>query len=78
LTWNRSIQQVHRWLSMAFTLGFIINLIALAIGGRPPQWVYLTVLLPLFVLFPSVPYLFAHPYLARSPGKHASNETQPS
>ncbi len=45
--------QFHRWLSIAFTLGFIVNILALTGGKEPPFWVYLLVLIPLFLLLPT-------------------------
>lgn len=58
------IRQGHRWLAIAFTVGFVANLFAL--GAQPvPGWVYALVLAPLFFLFASGLYLFALPYLAR-------------
>lgn len=65
MNWNKWIRQVHRWMSMAFTLGFIVNLIALA-GPQPAAfWVYLAVLIPLFVLFPTGLFMFLQPYVSR-------------
>ncbi|MGK6356145.1 hypothetical protein ACMGDH_13090 [Sphingomonas sp. DT-207] len=62
--WNAWIRQGHRWLAIAFTLGFVANLFAL--GQQPaPGWVYALVLVPLFLLFGSGLYLFVLPYLAR-------------
>lgn len=58
------IRQGHRWLAVAFTIGFVVNLLALA--QQPvPQWVYVIVLIPLFLLFGSGIYLFMLPYLTR-------------
>ena len=31
--WNNSVRQIHRWLSIAFTVTVIANFIALAQGG---------------------------------------------
>ena len=64
MNWSKWIRQVHRWLSMAFTAGFIVNILALSGGGVPAFWVYLTVLIPLFLLFPTGLYMFALPYVA--------------
>ena len=64
MNWSKWIRQVHRWLSMAFTAGFIVNILALSSGGTPAFWVYLTVLIPLFLLFPTGLYMFALPYVA--------------
>ena len=65
MNWSKWIRQVHRWLSMAFTAGFIVNILALSGGGEPAFWVYLTVLIPLFLLFPTGLYMFALPYASR-------------
>jgi cellulose synthase/poly-beta-1,6-N-acetylglucosamine synthase-like glycosyltransferase len=61
LNWNSWIRQVHRWLSIAFTVAVIVNLIAL---GRQESavWIGLLALLPLVLLLFSGLYLFALPY----------------
>ena len=51
MNWSKWIRQFHRWMSIAFTLGFIINVVALSAGGEPPFWIYLTALIPLFLLY---------------------------
>ena len=65
MKWNIWIRQFHRWMSVAFTLGFIVNLVVAMQGGQPAFWVYLLVLIPLFLLLPTGLYLFALPYAAR-------------
>jgi len=30
LSWNKWLRQIHRWLSMAFTVAVIVNIIAIA------------------------------------------------
>ena len=62
LNWSKWIRQFHRWMGVAFTLGFIVNIIALSGGEEPAFWVYLTALVPLFLLFPTGLYMFALPY----------------
>lgn len=62
---SRGVRQFHRWLSIAFTLGFIANIVAMMQGGEPPTWVYFLALVPLFLLFPTGLYMFALPYVAR-------------
>ena len=49
MSWNKWVRQVHRWLSIAFTLTVIANFIAMALG-TPPAWVVYSPLLPLFLL----------------------------
>ena len=65
MNWNKWIRQFHRWMAVAFTLGFIVNLFALKGGEQAPFWVYLTVLIPLFLLFPTGLYMFVLPYAAK-------------
>jgi hypothetical protein len=68
LTWNSSIRQTHRWLSVAFTAAFIIVSLA-TIGADPAEWVYLLPLPPLFLLLITGLYLFALPYVAKWRGR---------
>jgi hypothetical protein len=67
LNWNIWIRQVHRWLSIAFTLTVIANFVAMGLG-EPPAWVVYSPLLPLFLLLFSGLYMFVLPYLAKSRG----------
>jgi hypothetical protein len=64
---NKWIRQIHRWVSIAFTLTVIANFVALAQtgGGMPPAWVTYSPLLPLALLMFSGLYLFALPYIAK-------------
>jgi heme A synthase len=64
LNWNRWIRQTHRWLSIAFTLAVILNLIFL-MQKEQIVWVGLLALFPLILLLVSGLYLFARPYLAK-------------
>ena len=61
--WTR---QIHRWMSIAFTVTVIANFIALSRGGgMPPPWITYSPLPPLaFLLFTGL-YLFALPYAIR-------------
>jgi hypothetical protein len=66
MNWNAWIRQVHRWLSIAFTVTVIANFVALARGGgTPPAWVTYAPLLPLALLLITGLYLFVLPYAAR-------------
>lgn len=67
MNWNKWVRQIHRWLSIAFTLTVIANFVALA-RGTPPAWVTYSPLLPLALLLFSGLYLFALPYVARRRG----------
>jgi len=61
MNWNTLIRQLHRWLSIAFTLTVIANFAAMT-QGPPPAWVTYSPLLPLALLLFSGLYLFALPY----------------
>ena len=65
---NKWIRQIHRWLSIIFTLTDIANFVAMATssGGVPPPWITYSPLLPLFLLLITGLYLFVLPYTARS------------
>ena len=64
---NKWIRQIHRWLSIIFTVTVIANVVAMAQtgGGTPPPWITYSPLLPLFLLLITGLYLFALPYTAR-------------
>ena len=63
MNWNRLIRQTHRWLSIAFTLAVILNLVFL-MQKQQVVWVGLLALFPLILLLVSGLYLFTLPYLA--------------
>ena len=65
MNWNKWVRQIHRWLSIAFTLTVVANLIAIGLG-KSPAWVVYSPLLPLFLLLATGLYLFALPYAAKS------------
>lgn len=60
------IRQFHRWVSIAFTAGVIVNtiVIAMARGEQPAFWVYLLALIPLALLLLTGLTLFVSPYAA--------------
>jgi len=60
-------RQIHRWLSMAFTAGFIVNTVVIfGLGQQQPAfWVYLLALVPLFLLLFTGLYLFVLPYVTQ-------------
>ena len=61
---NEWIRQTHRWLSLAFTVAVIVNVVALT-QGVSAVWVGLLALVPLALLQVSGLYLFVLPYAAR-------------
>jgi hypothetical protein len=64
---NSWIRQIHRWVSIIFTLTVAANFVALGLGSgqQPPPWITYSPLLPLFLLMLTGLYLFALPYLTR-------------
>ncbi|NEH96502.1 hypothetical protein U8P76_14185 [Rhizobium johnstonii] len=64
MNWNNWLRQIHRWLSIAFTLTVIINIIAM-VQEKSSVWVGLMALLPLTLLLLTGLYLFALPYATR-------------
>lgn len=67
MRWNKWIRQMHRWLSLAFTLAVIANIAAMGMT-EPAVWIGLLALVPLIPLLITGLYLFAQPYLARRRG----------
>jgi hypothetical protein len=64
MNWSKWIRQIHRWLSIAFTVTVIVTFIALA-QEEPLVWVSYVPLLPLALLLLTGLYLFALPYATR-------------
>jgi len=60
---NMRIRQLHRWLSIAFTVTVIANFVVRGFG-EPPLWVVYSPLVPLFLLLFSGLYRFVLPYAA--------------
>ena len=61
---NNWVRQVHRWLSMAFTVAVIVNVIAL-VRESSATWVGFLALLPLALLLLTGLYLFVLPYATK-------------
>ena len=78
MNWNVLIRQVHRWVSIIFTVTVIANFIALSQSGgaMPPPWITYAPLLPLALLLFTGLYLFVLPYIVKrrdtGKGTHAS------
>ncbi|THK38188.1 hypothetical protein EHS39_09305 [Ensifer sp. MPMI2T] len=68
MNWNTWIRQIHRGLSIAFTMTVIANFVAMGLGD-PPAWVVYSPLLPLFLLLFTGLYMFMLPYIAKSRGR---------
>ena len=66
MSWSKWLRQIHRWLSIAFTTGVIVNVVVLGGGGKEPAfWVYLLALIPLALLLLTGLYLFVLPYATK-------------
>jgi hypothetical protein len=65
--WSKLIRQIHRWLSIVFTLTVIGNFVALAqtAGAMPPPWITYSPLPPLALMLLTGLYLFALPYMTK-------------
>lgn len=61
---NAWIRQIHRWLSIAFTLAVIANIVALTMQVQA-TWIGLLAFVPLIPLLATGLYMFAQPYLGR-------------
>jgi hypothetical protein len=61
---SKWVRQIHRWLSIIFTLTVIANFIALGQGGgkMPPPWITYSPLFPLALLLLTGLYMFVLPY----------------
>jgi hypothetical protein len=64
LNWSNWIRQVHRWLSIIFTLTVVANFVTMAVG-KPPMWVVYSPLPFLFLLMFTGLYMFVLPYAAK-------------
>lgn len=64
MNWNKWVRQLHRWLSIAFTVTVIANFVAMT-QGPPPPWVTYAPLLPLAFLLLTGLYMFVLPYATK-------------
>jgi cellulose synthase/poly-beta-1,6-N-acetylglucosamine synthase-like glycosyltransferase len=67
------IRQIHRWLSIVFTLTVIANFVARAGGKEPAALITYSPLVPLFLLLFSGLYMFVLPYAAKWRSRRPSN-----
>ncbi|KQY19901.1 hypothetical protein [Rhizobium sp. Root482] len=66
------IRQIHRWLSILFTIAVLINIAAMT-QGEPALWIGLLALFPLLLLLLTGLVLFALPYLAGAQRSRAAD-----
>ena len=66
MNWNKWVRQIHRWLSIAFTVTVVANIVALSVAEGPPAaLVTYSPLLPLALLLLTGLYMFVLPYVTR-------------
>jgi len=64
LNWNKWVRQTHRWLSIAFTVAVIINIVAV-VQGKYSSRLGLLAVAPLALLLLTGLYLFVLPYATK-------------
>ena len=64
MNWNKWVRQTHRWLSIAFTVAVIVNIVAVA-QKKYTASLGLLAVLPLALLLVTGLYLFVLPYATR-------------
>ncbi|HYV76043.1 MAG TPA: hypothetical protein VFB24_17450 [Candidatus Binatia bacterium] len=64
MNWNKWVRQAHRWLSIAFTVAVIINIVAV-VQGKYTAKVGLLAVATLALQFVTGLYLFVLPYATR-------------
>ena len=64
MNWNKWVRQTHRWLSMAFTVAVVINIVAVA-QKRYSNQLGLLAVFPLALLLVTGLYLFVLPNASR-------------
>ncbi|MCK1655920.1 hypothetical protein IVA88_31555 [Bradyrhizobium sp. 149] len=67
MTGNMWVRQIHRWLSIAFTLAVIANIVAMTMQVQA-VWIGFLALVPLIPLLATGLYMFALPYLGQRDG----------
>lgn len=72
---NNRIRQLHRWLSIAFTITVIANFAART-QGEPAAWVTYSPLFPLALLLLTGLYLFVLPYATKWRARKAQQAVQ--
>ena len=63
MNWNKWVRQIHRWLSVVFTVVVIVDGVIVA-RGKYTAWVGLLAVVPLALLLFTGLYLFVLPYAA--------------
>ena len=64
MSWNKWVRQAHRWLSIAFTVSVIVNIVAISQKKYSNQMGLMAVA-PLALLLLTGLYLFVLPYATK-------------
>jgi hypothetical protein len=64
LNWSKWVRQLHRWVSIAFTVTVIANFVVLG-QGKQITWVTYAPLVPLALLLFTGLYMFVLPYATK-------------
>ena len=64
---SKWMRQIHRWMSVVFTLAVIANFVSIAMGKQehPPGPITYSPLFPLFLMFLTGAYMFALPHVTK-------------
>lgn len=67
MSFSSWVRQIHRWLSIAFTLAVVANIVAMFTLGESEAalWIGFSALVPLIPLLITGLYMFVQPYAAR-------------
>ena len=76
LNWNKWVRQTHRWLSIAFTVAVIVNIVAV-VQGKYTSRVGLLAVFPLALLLFTGLYLFVLPYATKWRNGRAESREDP-
>ena len=74
MNWNKWVRQTHRWLSIAFTLAVIVNIVAIAQKKYTNEMGLLAVF-PLALLLVTGLYLFVLPYAIKWRSERRADST---
>ena len=72
MDWNKWVRQIHRWLSIAFTVAVIVAFVALG-QEKPVVWVSYLPLPPLALLLFTGLYLFVLPHVTKWRGRRRTD-----
>ena len=64
MNWNKWVRQLHRWLSIAFTVAVIVNMVAV-VEKMYSNALGLSAVFPLALLLVTGLYLFVLPYAVK-------------